>query len=298
MAPKSYELGPGSGYNFFMSQLTKAVYPPKGTSVTGQAAMITGGNVGIGRECGRWLLELGLEHLILAVRTISSGEATASELRTQHPNARIDVWQVDMLSYKSVQELAARCGTLNRLDIAILNAGMMAESFELGPEGHEKNLQLHYLSTVLLSVLLLPALKVKSQRGRPGRLTIVGTSAAYSAKFPTRHCDPWLPSFNDPAQFTIVEQYTSTKGLPHFWLLKLVEFVKPEDVVVNLVDPGYVKGTSLHRNMTGISAFLFSTSKAIFGRSLRTAATTYLHAAIVTGIETHGSFLVDWRIRP
>jgi NAD(P)-dependent dehydrogenase (short-subunit alcohol dehydrogenase family) len=298
MPPKSYELGPGSGYNFFMSQLTKPMYPPKGTSVTGQAAMITGGNVGIGLECGRGLLELGLKHLILAVRTISRGEAAASELRKQYPNARIDVWQVDMLSYQSVRELAARCGTLSRLDIAILNAGMMAESFELGPQGHEKDLQLQYLSTVLLSVLLLPTLKFKSQMGRPGRLTIVGTSAAYGAKFPTRHCDPWLPTFNDPARFTILEQYTSTKGLTHFWLLKLVDFVRPEDVVVNLVDPGYVKGTSLHRNMKGISAFVFSTSKAILGRSLRTAATTYLHAAVVTGSESHGSFLVDWKIRP
>jgi len=48
------------------------------------------------------------------------------------------------------------------------------------------------------------------------------------------------------------ERYSTSKLLGHMFLYKLVDYVSPDDVIVNLVDPGFVKGTELHRQSTGI----------------------------------------------
>ncbi|UKZ57167.1 hypothetical protein TrVGV298_011019 [Trichoderma virens] len=141
MTSKSSDLGFGDGYHFFRSQLAKPVLPPNGISVTGQTAILTGSNTGLGFACAKWLLELN------------------AELHKKHEGAQIDIWQLGMLSYKSVQNFAAKCRTLEGLDMAILNAGVIEQSFQLSPQGHEKMFQVNYLSTVLLAFLLLPILK-------------------------------------------------------------------------------------------------------------------------------------------
>jgi NAD(P)-dependent dehydrogenase (short-subunit alcohol dehydrogenase family) len=297
MVPKSLDLGPGDGYHFFRSQLTKPVLPPKGTSVAGQTAILTGSNTGLGFACANWLLELKIGRLIMAVRTQSKGEAAAQELRKKHKDATIEIWQLDMLSYKSVQDFAAKCQTLDRLDFAILNAGVIEQSFQLGPEDHEKMFQVNYLSTVLLAFLLLPTLKDKSPKGKPGRLTIVGSCTAYFTKIPNRDSKPFLVTFDDESRFN-TENYPASKVLAHFWIMKLAERVKKEFVTVNLVDPGLVKGTDINRTVNPIIKMIFDTVMWGLGRTMRNGSSTYIDAAVVKGEETHGSYLMDWKIQP
>ncbi|KAK3323309.1 hypothetical protein B0T19DRAFT_462814 [Cercophora scortea] len=58
---------------------------------------------------------------------------------------------------------------------------------------------------------------------------------------------PLLPSLDMPDQFDINEQYRAPKLLAHMVLRKLGDCVRAEDVVINLADPGFVKGTALAR---------------------------------------------------
>lgn len=82
-----------------------------------------------------------------------------------------------MTSYESIQAFAARAESeLTRLDISILNAGMTAVDHKLVTgTGHERVIQVNYLSTFLLAILMLPIAKDKAFGGRPGRMTIVGS---------------------------------------------------------------------------------------------------------------------------
>ncbi|KAL6852532.1 putative secondary metabolism biosynthetic enzyme [Amphichorda felina] len=303
MAPQSYYHAPPVGnlkvlLTVIQSQMTKARLPPKDLSLEGQTVLLTGGNVGVGYGCAEWLVELNVGRLILAVRTPSKGEAAATKLRQKNSRVKIDVWKVDMESYRSVQDLAAQCQSLDRLDIAILNAGALADKFHRGPEGHELSTQVNYYSTVLLSFLLLPILKSKSPTGKPGRLTIVNSGSSFAAKLLHRHEKPFLPTFDDESKFDPLEWYQANKALAQFWILKLAEKVRQEDVVVNLVDPGYVAGTQLHRDVTGFAAFVFAASKAMTGRNIRNGSSTYIDAAVVKGPDSHGSFVMDWKIYP
>ncbi|KAJ0383133.1 hypothetical protein COL922a_011107 [Colletotrichum nupharicola] len=127
---------------------------------------------------------------------------------------------LDMNSYDSIQAFARRAEShLSRIDIAILNAGIMKMSFSKNPStGHEETLQVNYLSTVLLAILLLPVLKAKRKpEGDPAHLTIVNAALTLAASFPNRDAKPLLPSFEDPKIFSS-ETYNSSKLLAHMFL--------------------------------------------------------------------------------
>ncbi|KAK7426259.1 hypothetical protein QQZ08_007289 [Neonectria magnoliae] len=295
MVPKSLQLTPDS-YHFFQSQLAKPLAIPKGTSLAGATAIVTGANVGLGFQCAQSLLDLGLSRLIIAVRTPSKGEAAAATLRKKSPAATIEVWQVDMLSYDSIKAFAAKCETLARIDFAILNAGAVEGTFKPSPQGHETMFQVNYLSTVFLATLLLPTLKSKAPPGKPGRLTIVNSGTALIPKFANAKSDPFLAYYDDESHFDATDSYASSKALAHFWIVKLAERVRAEDVVVNLVDPGLVKGTSLHRSINVVFKAIFTAVKALTGRTMEQGASTFIDAAVVRGEESHGSYLMDWKI--
>lgn len=93
-------------------------------SLNGQTVVLTGGNSGYGLAVANILPTLGVSRLILGVRSFEKGEAVAKKLRIAHPSCEIKVSELDMLSYKSVQAFAQRCAGLDRLDAAILNAGV------------------------------------------------------------------------------------------------------------------------------------------------------------------------------
>lgn len=152
---------------FFYRQLfITPILPDKNISLKGKIAIVTGSNTGIGLECARQLLDLGLSKLIIAVRDKSKGDAARKELssgRQLEENA-IEVWDLDMLSYNSVMTFIERTRTLQCLDIVILNVGIMKQTYAVASTGHEETIQVNYLSTALLTILLLPILKANSAK--------------------------------------------------------------------------------------------------------------------------------------
>lgn len=136
----------------------------KDVDLHGRTALVTGSNCGVGLETSRQLLHLGVSKLILAVRDEEKGRAAAADLladRKDTPPDTIEVWKLDLSVYDSVVSFAERVAkTLTRLDIAILNAGFCpAKRIVNTSTGHDEIIQVNYLSTALLAVLLLPVAK-------------------------------------------------------------------------------------------------------------------------------------------
>lgn len=279
---------------------TKAQTPPKTTDLSNKVAVITGGNTGLGLEAASQLLSYKLNHLILGVRSQSKGETAVRNLRAKHRRAKIEVWVCDMASYDSIQTFAQRVGSqLPRVDIAILNAGLSNTIFKrVASTKHEEVVQINYLSTALLAILLLPSLKKnKAAPGSPGgagRLTIVNAALALTAKFPNLNDRPILSSFDNPSPFDPNEQYCSSKLLAHMFLWKLVEHVNADDVIINLVDPGFLKGTELARDVSGGAKVGMALFAALTARSLRVGASTLLDAVLVKDEMSHGGFIMSY----
>ena len=277
---------------------TRSKFP----SLEDKVAIITGANTGLGFESARQLLTLGLSHLVVAVRSLEKGKAAASKLRQANPTATIVVWALDMESYDSIQAFVRKCDTeLSRIDYTVLNSGIAPIPFSTTRStGHETTIQVNHISTALLAMLLLPVLKSKSTRDNPPRLTIVNSLTAHLCKFPNRDQRPLLPSFDDTkiTPWDPRERYGVSKLLNQLFLVKLTEHVKPEDVVINMVDPGLTKGTGLSRDLSGLLAIAAKGFVSVAGRPLDRGAATYVDALLSHGKESHGCFLMNTDISP
>ncbi|KAM0563162.1 hypothetical protein ACHAPJ_000878 [Fusarium lateritium] len=279
---------------------TKEKYP----QVQGSVAVITGSNTGLGFEASKQLLSLGLSHLVMGVRSRERGKAAAEKLRTVAPSAKIEVWQLDMESYDSVQTFAKRCQKeLSRIDFVILNAGLSPTNFNIVPStGHEVGVQVNHFSTALLTTLLIPILKTKKTGHGPPRLTTVNSLTAHLCKFPNKDERPLLASFDDSniIPWSSGERYGVSKLLNQFFLVKLCEKVDPDDVTINMVDPGLTDGTNLggHREAKGIAGALANTFFSVAGRPVDRGAASYTDAVYGHGKESHGCFLMSCEIAP
>ncbi|KAI3318925.1 NAD(P)-binding protein [Xylariaceae sp. AK1471] len=291
------------GQVFYHNQFkAKPNWPSPDANLSDKTAIVTGGNTGLGYEAASQLLDLKLSHLILGCRSLERGEAAATKLRQQHPKAKVEIWLLDMASYESVQAFAQRVDAqLQRIDFVLLNAGVIRLRFaKVSSTGHEEGLQVNYLSTVLLALLLLPTLKVKSplKGHEPAHLTIVSAALTLAAKFPNRDANPLLPSFDDANTFDPQEHYHSNKLLAHMFLWKLVDYVSSDDVVVNLADPAWCKGTEIARDAPGPLKVAGKIFGALTGRTQRVGASCFLDALVNKGKESHGCFLMSWEIYP
>lgn len=316
--PKSLDLRPKSFVRTFLaSQLftkpVKIALTPE-TSLKGKTALLTGATAGLGLLAAGHLLSLDLSRLILAVRSEKKGDAVAKALRRDFPSAIVDVWILEMGSYSSIQALAERAatefgqGSGKRLDIAILNAGVINQDFTLNKStGHNETIQTNFLSTFLLAILLLPVLRHKrpvdgTERAThtPGRLSIISSGVIYLGELKNRDKRPFLATYDDKALFDVQTEYSDSKLLGSMFFIRLMEHLPAgleDEVIFNLVDPGLCKGTELHRGMHGPLALIMSAFKAIFGRTLSDGAWTYPDAVVTQGKESHGCFLEDWDIR-
>ena len=289
----------GTTLGFLCRQFTRPKPLPASTNLAGEVAIVTGSNVGLGFSASQQLLRLGLSHLIMAVRSQARGDAAAAQLRRGFPSAKVSVWIVDMESYDSVQTFAKRCGSLPRIDIVLLNAGLIKAPYTVTPAtGYEMTLQVNYLSTALLTILLLPILKAKKVHGspRPPTLSIVGSDLMYENEVEAK--GPVLPQFQRPRTFSQFPWYGKSKFLQTFFVSKLAEFVSPEDVLVNMANPGMTGGTDFFRGYSAIMLKLIAIGQWILARRVDVAATTYLDAVLAQGVRSHGSFTGDWTIKP
>lgn len=134
-------------------------------------------------ECARQLLDIGCSKVILAVRSEAKGEAARQDLsRVGTLPGAIEVWKLDLSSYDSIIAFSERAKSLELLNLVILNAGIfkVSEVFH-GTTGYEEDIQIKYLSNMLLLTLLLPVLIAKKRGNTPGRIVPVNSDMAARA---------------------------------------------------------------------------------------------------------------------
>lgn len=196
-------LTPGGVPSFLYSQFFVTPKLDRDISFVGQTVIVTGSNVGLGFSAAQQIAERGASKVILAVRTISKGEAAAQKLRDslsqpQRTSTKIEVWPLNLFSYQSVRDFATRVNTLDRLDVLLENAGVVKVKFEL-EEGNEATITTNVISTTLLALLVLPKLRETAERfGVTPRLTIVSSEVAFWASFEERKAANIFDQLNDP----------------------------------------------------------------------------------------------------
>ena len=279
---------------------------------TSQTVIITGSNTGLGLEAARHIVRLGASTVILAVRDTSKG-ATAQhsiEASTQRTGV-VRVWELDASRFSSVRAFAARANAeLKRIDALVLNAGLVATTYALSPDGWESNLQVNVLSTALLALLLLPKLRASRSDKHIPHLVTLGSETYKQFKKP-----PFPDAPNLLAELNTEKSFKAMGPQPRFALTKLFniyianslaaqlgpananapdETAQPEVIVTSLC-PGFC-ATELGRGFDGVVG---KTVKALaygtVARSAELGSRTLVDAASA-GVEAHGAFWKKGRV--
>lgn len=228
-----------------LAQLFSSV--PKPTdSYSGKTVIVTGSNIGLGLEAARHLTRLGAAKVILAVRSTNKGEEAKKDIeKTTSVENVVEVWQLDMSSYQSVLDFAARVEKeLERLDIVLLNAGISAGRFEI-VEQDESTITVNVVSTFLLAYALLPKLKATSVKfnTRPN-LTITASEVHWVTQFKEKDVPEGqiFAKLNEPTN-DMQERYFVSKMIEVLVIRAMADRKSASQVpvTINCVNPGYCK---------------------------------------------------------
>jgi retinol dehydrogenase-12 len=115
----------------------------------------------LGYEAALHFARLDISTLIFAVRNPKKAETAEQQLYKDVPSFRgqIKVIKLDYDSFESVRSFVREVdSSVDRLDFAVLNAGVTNQTYQQTPDGWVQDIQVNVLSTGLLAALLLPKL--------------------------------------------------------------------------------------------------------------------------------------------
>ena len=125
---------------------------------TGRIAVVTGANSGLGLETARELARSGAS-VVLAVRSPDKGQAAVDDIRRDVPDADLRLLQLDLASLDSVRTAAEELRqTVDRIDLAINNAGVMYTPPMKTADGFEMQFGTNHLGHFAWTGLLLDRL--------------------------------------------------------------------------------------------------------------------------------------------
>lgn len=146
--------------------------------LTGKLALVTGASDGIGFHIASRLARAGSE-IIVPVRNRTKGEAAARAIRERVPNAKVEIYEVDLASLESVADFTGGLVRQGRpVNILVNNAGIMTPpTRQVTRDGFELQFATNHLGHFTLTAHLLPLLRA----GRADVTTQVSVAANENA---------------------------------------------------------------------------------------------------------------------
>ena len=155
----------------------------------GKRFLITGGTSGIGKEAARELARAGADVTITA-RSIAKGESVRKEISS----SRVSVLEMDLTDLNSVRK-AARA-VEGRIDVLILNAGVMAIPFAKTADDFEMQMGTNHLGHFAFAGLIREKIdsrvvSISSQAHRTGSFGDGSHDAIRDICFGRNKYNPW-----------------------------------------------------------------------------------------------------------
>jgi len=143
--------------------------------LTGKTVVITGANTGIGKLTALDMSRRGAK-VVMLCRDMKKAETAADEIR-QETKGEVMIHSLDLASLESVREVAEQLGnSVEKIDILINNAGIMACPEMRTKEGFEMQFGTNHLGHFLLTNLIMPLIK----KAAPGARIVNVSSLAHT----------------------------------------------------------------------------------------------------------------------
>mmetsp|Transcript_16389 Transcript_16389/g.41879 ORF Transcript_16389/g.41879 Transcript_16389/m.41879 type:complete len:409 (-) Transcript_16389:11-1237(-) len=273
----------------------------------GRTVVVTGANTGIGLETARRLAEQGAT-VILACRS----ETRAQEAKKQLP-AGLDVrfMPLDLASFDSVREFHKKyCIEVGpKLDVLILNAGVMLHKRALTVDGCDTVMQVNHIAQFLLARLFEPQLKqAKGKDGFVPRVVVLASSLSWDPDsfdfgelFRARSTEENEELEKRP--FSQFVNYANTKFANVVFVQELSRRWRQEqaNLAVFAVNPGTVS-TEVHRDIPIWGPMLDVVKRSgltrIIFKSIVEGAWTSLHCATTSDVHLSGEYFCNCAMAP
>ena len=160
---------------------------------SGRVAIVTGANTGIGFETASMLAQKGAE-VVLACRSSAKGQSAVDRIQAGQPAGSAKLQMLDLSDLESVGTFSTEFRDRHdRLDLLILNAGVMVPPASKTAQGFELQFGVNHLGHFALTGRLLPLVQCTES----SRVVVVSSTAASMGKMNfedlhfTRGYKPW-----------------------------------------------------------------------------------------------------------
>ncbi|OCK76117.1 NAD(P)-binding protein [Lepidopterella palustris CBS 459.81] len=215
----------------------------------GKVILVTGGNIGLGKQCVLEYARHRPAQIWLATRNLDKAKAAVEGIQKQLPSpAPIKLLEMDLSSLESVKKAASTFSAeSDRLDILMLNAGIMAAPPGLTKDGYELQFGTNYVGHALLAKLLLPVLeKTASGPGADVRIIMLSSHGHMYAPKPEGIRFDTLKTKADA--LGPYGRYGQSKLAMILWVRQMAKLYP--QFTLSSIHPGVVR-TNLMNNATG-----------------------------------------------
>jgi NAD(P)-dependent dehydrogenase (short-subunit alcohol dehydrogenase family) len=268
-----------------------------GETMAGKTCLVTGGTAGIGAATALELARRGASVVVVG-RNRDRGESSVASIRRATGNASVGYLCGDLSAQADVRRVAGEfLGRHRRLDVLVNNAGALFELRQESVDGIEKTLALNHLSSFLLTVSLLDALKT----GSPSRVVVVSSAAhadvpafdfadpearapaAWRGAYPVTRLQSLGYSLFKPWAHPAFLQYAHTKLANLLFTYELARRLAGTGVTVNALHPGLV--ASQFAAGKGVYTWFMRRQAQFFGISVEKGAGTPVYLATSHEVE-------------
>ncbi|KAJ8588531.1 short-chain dehydrogenase [Rhizopogon salebrosus TDB-379] len=258
--------------------------PVASADISDKSVLVVGANVGLGFEASVHLAQLGPKHLIVTARDGTKCRQTVMDVQQRTSFSAIDALPLELGAFASVIQFVNQFEEEGfQLNAVVANAGLHTTQYTKTLDGWETTLQVNYLSTTLLSILMIPHLIASSTPQSASRLVITSSDLHYVAN-KLKGADRWpsiLEKLNDPDYCTssvMADRYNLSKLLEVMFVRELSSRLpNPTPVVVSAVNPGRLG---------------LATMKTLIARTTEMGSRTLVHPAVEPGeMLRHGRYL-------
>lgn len=149
--------------------------------LTDKVILITGGTAGLGRETVLSFAAHEPAYIFFTGRSQASADKLIQDVTAKHPETPVAFLRCDLTDLSSVQQTAKTLLSMTeRLDIAMMNAGVMALPPGLTQDGYEILFGTNHVGQALLLKLLTPLLEATAAKPNSKDVRVVWlTSIGY-----------------------------------------------------------------------------------------------------------------------
>lgn len=208
--------------------------------------------------------------IIVLARNKEKGEAAIAEIKSFSGNQNIHFYVANLSSQKSIEQVATQIKKdFTKLDVLINNAGGVFSDFQLSEDGIEMTMANNHFNYFWLTYYLFDLLK----NGKDTRIVNVASDSHYKAK----NID--IESFYAKKKYFVLSAYEQSKLANVLFTYALAEKVKPFNITVNALHPGFVYTPIGNKNGNAFFGFVWSAASKLFGLTVEKGASSHIYLA-------------------